>query len=148
MKKIQRRVSQISAMLLSGIITAMGFTSCKQTKKAIIDGSTPIDSGIMVMYGVPQNVYKLAGIVTDSDGKPVEGVDVQMQISTDGKDYKTVRSFRTAYNGNYLDPTLDEQIRLVVEAPGYKRQVIDVRNPQDLIQDRSKSFDFKLEKAD
>ncbi len=68
------RIHRFYQMILGGLLTMLGFSSCDKVKEFIDDGG-----GQAAMYGCPFAVYTIKGTVTDEAGKPVTSADVTVR---------------------------------------------------------------------
>jgi len=62
---------KLPVAIMSGIMALLGFTSCDD------------EGDDMVMYGTPHADYSVSGLVTDTEGTPVEGVRVIVRTDYD-----------------------------------------------------------------
>ena len=153
MRKVQIKVSHLVAGALSGIITMLGFSSCRHTaKEAVKDNSNEpakMDE-IMLMYGIPQASYRIVGTVTDNEGKPVEGADVIVRSNDGVQGYVTEDTLRTGKDGEYFSQrqsVITGDLRLVVDPKNttLEKDSVDV-DVDEVVENRDKRFDFRLGK--
>ncbi len=151
MRKVQIKVSHLVAGALSGIITMLGFSSCRHTaKEAVKDSNEPVKMDeIMLMYGIPQASYRIVGTVTDSDGKPVEGADVIVRSNDGVQGYVTEDTLRTGKDGEYFSQRqsiITGDLRLVVDPKNATLEKDSVDLKVDDLMQGDKRFDFRLDK--
>lgn len=151
MRKVQIKVSHLVAGALSGIITMLGFSSCRHTaKEAVKDSNEPVKMDeIMLMYGIPQASYRIVGTVTDSDGKPVEGADVIVRSNDGMQGYVTEDTLRTGKDGEYFSQRqsiITGDLRLVVDPKNATLEKDSVDLKVDDLMQGDKRFDFRLGK--
>ncbi len=151
MRKVQIKVSHLVAGALSGIITMLGFSSCRHTaKEAVKDSNEPVKMDeIMLMYGIPQASYRIVGTVTDSDGKPVEGADVIVRSNDGVQGYVTEDTLRTGKDGEYFSQRqsiITGDLRLVVDPKNATLEKDSVDLKVDDLMQGDKRFDFRLGK--
>lgn len=143
MRKIEIKVSALMATALSGVITLLGFSGCKQEKKTVEGDPVPVPvSTIKVMYGVPQNAYKVVGEVTDADGKAVEGATVE--VSENGE---PVAKVRTGYKGQYFTKYMrnDGELKVVVRPDDKSLDADSVQvSGEKLLKNPSTRINFRL----
>lgn len=145
MKKIERKVNALIAAALSGVITMLGFSGCKSHKKINSPEVTPvgIEHPIIVMYGVPANVYKLQGVVKGPDGKPVGAATI---VVSDGSGQE-VESVKTNPDGTYFTKymRLPGDLKVVVR-PDDESLAPDstIVSSKKLMSDRRTDVNFKL----
>lgn len=143
MRKIEIKVSALMATALSGLITLLGFSGCKQDKKAVEGDLVPVpQSTIKVMYGVPRNVYKVVGEVTDAEGKAVEGATVE--VSENGE---PVAKVRTGYKGQYFTDYMRTpgELKVVVRPADKALDADSVQvSGEKLLKNPSTRINFKL----
>ena len=151
MRKVQIKVSHLVAGALSGIITMLGFSSCRHTaKEAVKDSNEPARMDeIMLMYGIPQASYRIVGTVTDSEGNPVEGADVIVRSNDGVQGYVTEDTLRTGKDGEYFSQrqsVITGDLRLVVDPQNatLEKDSVDVKVGDAMQGD--KRFDFRLGK--
>ena len=151
MRKVQIKVSHLVAGALSGIITMLGFSSCRHTaKEAVKESNEPVKMDeIMLMYGIPQASYRIVGTVTDSDGKPVEGADVIVRSNDGVQGYVTEDTLRTGKDGEYFSQRqsiITGDLRLVVDPKNATLEKDSVDLKVDELMQGDKRFDFRLGK--
>lgn len=67
---MKEQLSKIMQIIISAIISLLGFST----------------SSCYVMYGSPTADYQAEGYVTDEDGKPIEGIRIQVTLEDDYTD--------------------------------------------------------------
>ena len=67
---MKEQLSKIMQIIISAIISLLGFST----------------SSCYVMYGSPTADYQAEGCVTDEDGKPIEGIRIQVTLEDDYTD--------------------------------------------------------------
>lgn len=92
MKKIYRPLLKVTNWVLSGLVGLLGFsfTACEKND--------------MVEYGCPSATYTVKGKVTNTDGKPINGIEINVRTDFDrGGLTKTVpwQPCRSDQEGNY-----------------------------------------------
>lgn len=149
MKKLTYTVNSWIAAAMSGVITILGFSGCKTQQKSDFNPEAPVreQPTMKVMYGVPQAAYKVAGTVTNPEGKPVEGATVDVKATdVQGNSY-VAQSVKTSYDGRYFTKYMREGGELnVVVNPNDDALAADSTtvDSDKLLKNRSEQIDFKL----
>ena len=111
MKKLSTSITRIYSMMISGLISILGFASCED------------DNQNVTMYGSPYGEFEAKGTVTDEEGKPVKDAQIitrPVYISYDGVqnvDYYNSDTTYTNATGKYTisdDRTGSEYLRIIV----------------------------------
>ena len=82
---MKKRVWKVTNLLLGSIVTALGFGACSHHE--IED--------IRIEYGSPHATYRVKGTVTDSEGKPVNGI--KAKVIADYSQYGDVLGVDSVY---------------------------------------------------
>lgn len=111
MKKISLSLSSLLSIILSSIISLLGFTSCNDDKNNVL------------MYGAPYGDFEVKGTVTDNEGKPVKDAQVitrPTSISYEENQYADYHNSDTTYtdaSGKYSisrDDVYFNYLRIIV----------------------------------
>lgn len=104
MKKIQMRAATMAARLCGIGLTILGLSACDDNK---------------CMYGTPYGSFEVKGEVTEEDGVPVEGAEIQVKTFNNG-DPGVILKEQTEANGRYRiqeTHSYTNQVRVVCTPP-------------------------------
>lgn len=93
MNRLLSSLNRFTAVLFSGIIALLGFSSCED------DGGMNV-----VMYGAPYGEFEVKGTVTDVDGNPLENTQIitrPVVRDYDGNQYVHYYNSDTTYTDAY-----------------------------------------------
>ncbi|HBZ34191.1 MAG TPA: hypothetical protein DEO38_03715 [Bacteroidales bacterium] len=77
--------------ILTGLIAILALFGCKSSAKT--PSQNEIAEEPVCVYGIPTSYYKVHGVVTDQSDKPVEGIQVQVFMTTDGNKPEDEREY-------------------------------------------------------
>lgn len=89
-KKMTLKLKKVLNRIAAFMLVVLGFSSCGN------DGDDPIPDE----YGTPFATYQLKGKITDQDGKPLNGIQVQLCLS--GVKDNPISPLNTDEDGNYV----------------------------------------------